>query len=210
MSWWDAAYRRGVVNWDPGDHDRHLPRVIREFGIAPGRVLDLGCGTGKSAVWLAEQGFDATGIDLAPSAIDQARSLAQLRGVAVRFMVGRFPEDFVQPQAGDRSLGMYDLVVDRASIQHMGHGHQLASIVEQVAALLRPGGIIYSLMIAGYGVPRGWGMGVWTESAIRRLFGEAFSPLHLEQTVFTPGEPGSVPAWLVIARVNDREDNRVT
>lgn len=160
-------------------------------------------------VWLAEQGFDATGIDLAPSAIDQARSLAQTRGVAAQFIVGRFPGDFVQSDTAERTLGLYDLVIDRASIQHMGNGHQLASIMEHVAALLRPGGIIYSLLIAGYGVPRGWGMAVWTESAIRRLFGGAFSLLHVEQTVFTPGEPGSVPAWLVVARVSDRNDNTI-
>ena len=212
MSWWDAAYRRGVVNWDPGEYDRHLPRVIREFGIVPGRALDLGCGTGKSAIWLAERGFDATGIDMSPSAIEQARRSARRRGVEARFIVGRFPDDFLPPSAGSgrlgvevspdapRTLGVYDLVVDRASVQHMDRGGEPGSILTDVAALLRPGGLIYSLIIAGFGVPRAWGMGEWTESAVRSLFAPPFSLLHIEETVFTPGEPGSLPAWLVVAQ----------
>ena len=215
MSWWDAAYRRGVVNWDPGEYDRHLPRVIREFEVKPGRVLDLGCGTGKSAIWLAERGFDATGIDLSPAAIEQARRSARRRGIDARFVVGRFPDDFLLPSAGaenldaetpqdaGRKLGVYDLVVDRASIQHMDRGSGPGSILEAVAALLRPGGLIYSLIIAGFGVPRGWGMGVWTESAIRSLFVPPFSILQVERTVLTPGERGSVPAWLVVAQRTD-------
>ncbi len=202
MSWWDAAYRSGVVNWDPGEYDRHLPRVIREFDIAPGRVLDLGCGTGKSAIWLAERGFDATGIDLSPAAIQQARRSAQRRGVDARFIAGRFPEEFTLPSseprnrdrrpgpAHERTLDVYDTVVDRASIQHMGRGGELKSIMTAVAALLRPGGLIYSLVIAGFGVPRGWGMGVWNESAIRSLFAAPFTPRHIERTVFTPGRGG--------------------
>lgn len=215
MSWWDAAYRRGVVNWDPGEYDRHLPRVMREFEVKPGRVLDLGCGTGKSAIWLAERGFDATGIDLSPAAIERARRSARGRGIGARFVVGRFPDDFLLPSAGSedldaetpqdagRRLGVYDLVVDRASIQHMDRGGGPGSILETVAVLLRPGGLIYSLIIAGFGVPRGWGMGVWTESAIRSLFAPPFSILRVERTVFTPGERGSVPAWLVVAQRTD-------
>ncbi|MCG8478473.1 MAG: class I SAM-dependent methyltransferase [Spirochaetales bacterium] len=215
MSWWDAAYRSGTVSWDPGEYDRHLPGVVQELGIVSGRALDIGCGTGKSALWLAERGFDVTGIDVSPAAIQQARRAARGRDVEVRFITGRFPDDFtIPPDASaarggrgvgasseiERTLHVYDFVVDRASLQHMGHGGEFESLMADVAALVRPGGFIYSLVIAGFGVPRGWGMGVWTESAIRRLFAAPFSVLRVERTVFTPGEAGSVPAWLVIAR----------
>ncbi len=54
----------------------------------PGRVLDVGCGTGENAIFLAQEGFSATGVDLVKDAIQSARAKASARGVRVDFRVG--------------------------------------------------------------------------------------------------------------------------
>lgn len=54
-------------------------------GLAPRKVLDLGCGQGRNAVWLAVQGHTVTGLDLSDVAIAQAREFARHIGVDVQF-----------------------------------------------------------------------------------------------------------------------------
>ncbi|ORV87532.1 SAM-dependent methyltransferase [Mycobacterium interjectum] len=60
-----------------------LARHASEFPAA-GRALDLACGQGAGAVWLARRGLDVRGFDVSPVAIDQAREVARLAGVAER------------------------------------------------------------------------------------------------------------------------------
>ncbi|MEO6702157.1 MAG: class I SAM-dependent methyltransferase [Jatrophihabitantaceae bacterium] len=50
--------------------------VAEVAGLAPGTVLEAGCGTGADAVWLAGQGWDVTAVDVSPTAVQQARALA--------------------------------------------------------------------------------------------------------------------------------------
>jgi cyclopropane fatty-acyl-phospholipid synthase-like methyltransferase len=60
-----------------------------------GRSLDLGCGTGTNTIYLAQKGWDATGVDFVPRAIDAAKKKAAAAGVSPRLMVGdvtRLPE----------------------------------------------------------------------------------------------------------------------
>jgi SAM-dependent methyltransferase len=54
-------------------------------GLTPGRALDLACGAGRNAVWLAEQGWTVTGVDFADVALANARDLAAERGVEVEW-----------------------------------------------------------------------------------------------------------------------------
>ena len=55
-------------------------------GLTPGRALDVACGEGRNAVWLAEQGWQATGVDFSDVALDKARGLAEARGVEVEWV----------------------------------------------------------------------------------------------------------------------------
>ena len=70
---WDERYEKGDTPWETGQPSSELQRVLAEAAIPPGRALELGCGTGASAVWLAQQGFDVTALDLSKLAIDRAR-----------------------------------------------------------------------------------------------------------------------------------------
>jgi SAM-dependent methyltransferase len=57
--------------------------VAEVQGLEPGKALDLACGAGRNAVWLAQQGWSVTGVDFADVALGRARALAAERGVAV-------------------------------------------------------------------------------------------------------------------------------
>jgi 2-polyprenyl-3-methyl-5-hydroxy-6-metoxy-1,4-benzoquinol methylase len=54
----------------------------------PGTALDLACGEGRNTVWLAERGFEATGIDWSEVGLDKAHRLAEARGVSPTFVEG--------------------------------------------------------------------------------------------------------------------------
>ena len=85
MSFFDTAYE-GSPPWDIG---RPQPAVVElaEAGEIVGSVLDVGCGTGEHALYLAECGHDVLGIDTAPRAVEIAEAKARDRGIAARFQV---------------------------------------------------------------------------------------------------------------------------
>lgn len=77
---WDErhAAREPIEDRDPD------PTLVEEVGrLAPGRALDLGCGDGRNAVWLARQGWAVTAVDFSAVALDRARGLAERAGVTV-------------------------------------------------------------------------------------------------------------------------------
>jgi SAM-dependent methyltransferase len=85
---WNAHYESGEPPWETGQPSSELARVIAEEKIQPCRVIELGCGSGINAVWLAQQGFEVTGVDFNELAIERARRRADEAGVVVRFVLG--------------------------------------------------------------------------------------------------------------------------
>ena len=83
---YDLYYRFTKPRWD----DEAIPPQLVELAaqVRSGRALDLGCGTGTQAIYLAEQGFDVVGIDGSPTAIRRARQKAVRAGVKPLFLVG--------------------------------------------------------------------------------------------------------------------------
>src|SRR6185312_2198551 len=83
---WNDRYRDGNLPWDTGRPSSELQRILSQSTIRPCRALELGCGTGTNSVWLAQQGFEVTGIDLAPLAVEKAEQRARAAGVEVQFV----------------------------------------------------------------------------------------------------------------------------
>jgi SAM-dependent methyltransferase len=84
-----AAYRVGFKPWDSGIPPPELVAVVEgERHIETGKALDLGCGTGTNCIYLAQHGWEATGVDFVPRAIKAARMKADSGGVSARFIVG--------------------------------------------------------------------------------------------------------------------------
>src|SRR5690606_19960357 len=105
MSDWDQRYQTGDTPWDVGKPCEELIRVLDEYAIAPGRALELGCGTGTDSVYLASRGFDVVGVDLSPTAISRAEQRKTEAGVMCRFVVA---DVFRLPDLGAPFPFIYD------------------------------------------------------------------------------------------------------
>ena len=65
---WNESYASGEpLPWDTGTPDPLLVEMIESRAIAPGRTLEVGCGTGTNAIFLAQHGFDVLGVDISAS-----------------------------------------------------------------------------------------------------------------------------------------------
>jgi SAM-dependent methyltransferase len=80
---WDSRYRAQAALWS-GEPNARLVEEIAD--LAPGRALDVGCGEGADAIWLAERGWHVTGADLSAVALERAQSAALHAGVAERII----------------------------------------------------------------------------------------------------------------------------
>lgn len=81
---WDERYRaRGDAMWSGRPNGR---LVVEVEGLAPGRALDVGCGEGADAIWLAQRGWDVTAVDVSVVAVGRARAAAEAAGVAVTWI----------------------------------------------------------------------------------------------------------------------------
>ena len=148
----DSVYQRlkaeGAYGWTPEqDHTQMVhPRILQaidQLSIPPGSpILDLGCGTGDIAIWLALQGYEAYGIDIAPSAIAWANEKAQAQGSQVQFTIGSvldlaaYQDDF------------FRLVVDGRCL-HCIIGPDRAATLASVYRVLQPGGGILVQCMCG-------------------------------------------------------------
>jgi cyclopropane fatty-acyl-phospholipid synthase-like methyltransferase len=81
-----TAYLLGFKPWDSGVSPPELVSFVESR--PPGKSLDLGCGTGTNTIYLAGKGWDATGVDFVPRAINTAKSKSARSGVSPRFVVG--------------------------------------------------------------------------------------------------------------------------
>ncbi len=80
---WDQLWQT-----EPGTHDEPDRYLVSELeNLVPGTALDLGCGPGANSHWLAQQGWQVTGVDWSEAAITQARKAASELGLAVTFEV---------------------------------------------------------------------------------------------------------------------------
>lgn len=185
---WNERYRDGNLPWDTGRPSSELQRVLERKSIGPCRALDIGCGTGTNSVWLAQQGFDVTGIDLAPLAIEQAERRARAAGVRANFLVA---DVFNLPELG----GPFAFFFDRGCY-HAVRRISLTLYAPAVSRQLAPGG--RGLILAGNArEPHEPGPPVVTEEQLREELGVAFQILDLHEFRFdeAPGVAEQFLGW---------------
>jgi SAM-dependent methyltransferase len=83
---WDARYSEGDGSMWSGRPNGRLVAEVSDLG--PGRALDVGCGEGADAIWLAMRGWAVTAIDVSDVAVRRAREAAELAGAEVEWVCG--------------------------------------------------------------------------------------------------------------------------
>ena len=141
---WDRRYAGKELLWT-AEPNRFLVNEVS--GLAPGRALDLACGEGRNAVWLAEQGWRVDGVDFSAVALAKAAQLADARGVAVEWtradLVGHEPE-----------RDAYDLVV---VLYLQLPDAERGPVLRRAAAAVAPGGLLLVVAHDGSNLEHGWG-----------------------------------------------------
>ena len=80
---WDSRYAGDELVWSAEPNRTFAAEVT---GLTPGRAIDLACGEGRNAIWLAAQGWDVTAVDFSQAGLDKARRLAAARAVHVTWV----------------------------------------------------------------------------------------------------------------------------
>jgi methyl halide transferase len=178
---WDNRYRTHDTPWDTGLPSSELLRVMAEDAIAPCPTLEIGCGTGTNAVWLAGSGFAVTALDVSPLAIEAAKKKAMEAGVAVQFQVA---DALSSPDI----VGPFSFFFDRG-VYHILRTVDLDAYLRLLKRSLQPGAM--GLIIAGNAKMGRTGPPVVTEEELRGELGRLFTIQRLREFYLDPvGETG--------------------
>lgn len=183
-----------TIPWNIETPPELLVSLITGGLIKPCRALDLGCGTGYYALYLASLGFDITGIDISKTAIQMARRKALEKGLAAYFITGDFLSDLPELKAP------FDFIYDWEVIHHIFPEYR-AKWISHVHTLIKPGGKYFSVCFhqndpafGGIGkyrkTPIGTELYFSDEKELRSLFETQFLILE-HQILEIPGKTGS-------------------
>lgn len=144
---WNARYAQKELVWSAEPNRLFAAEVA---ALSPGRALDLACGEGRNAVWLAEQGWRVTGVDFSDVALAKAAELAVSRGVEAEWVVA----DVLDYQPERRAFDLVALVYLQLPRE------ELLRAVRTAAGAVTPGGTLLVLghdttnLTRGYGGPQ--------------------------------------------------------
>jgi cyclopropane fatty-acyl-phospholipid synthase-like methyltransferase len=153
--------------WDEGPR-KAFTKLVESGRVKPGRLIELGSGAARNAIYLATHGFDVTGVDHDPALVSLARRKAMAARVAAKFVV----DDVTNLQ---KVTGPFDVLVDYSTLDDLTP-EERDRYVQNVLPLTQPGSqfVLYCLE---------WALSWWEKLTLRVLSHFGFGQLILE-----PGE----------------------
>jgi SAM-dependent methyltransferase len=185
----EASYREGDAPWDIGRPQAEIV-ALAEAGLITGSVLDIGCGTGENALYLAGRGHAVFGLDGSATGIERARRKAAERGLPVQFHVwdalelGRLRKSF-------------ETVID-VGLFHVFADGERRRYAQSLAEVTAPGSDVFILNWSTE-EPPGPGPRRIDESEIREAFRSIFAVMDVRPAGFE--RRGAPPAKALLARL---------
>ncbi len=135
---WQARFENKQTGWDRGGPSAQLLAWLGEGQLQPCRIAVPGCGNGREVVELAWRGFDVTGLDYTPAAVEGARANCEQAGVTARIeqadVLSYTP---AQP---------FDAVYEQTCLCAL-HPDNWLNYAQQLAHWIRPGGSLFALFM---------------------------------------------------------------
>jgi SAM-dependent methyltransferase len=187
---WNESYASGEpLPWDTGTPDPLLVEMIESRAITPGRALDIGCGTGTNAIFLAQHGFNVLGVDISEVAVNRARAKAQPR---CRFDVADF---LVAAPTG----GPFDFVFDRGCFHIFDDESERSRFAHNVSSALAERGLWLSLIGSTEGAPRDEGPPRRSARDVVNAIEPSLEIVQLRSAEFTVYDE-HLKSWLCLSR----------
>lgn len=136
IQYWSDAYKNGeyLEKWDYKHPAQELIGTLVSINLETGaKILDLGCGGGHDAIYMASQGYQVTAIDISKDAIAIARERAEAAKVSVNWLIG----DVLNIPLPEES---FELITDRACFHHIPDA-QRQRYADEIGRLLKPNGV---------------------------------------------------------------------
>ena len=183
-------YGGAPAPWDIG-RPQPVFVALADDGRITGRVLDAGCGSGEHVLMVAERGMDATGVDVASTAITIAQRKAEERGLSARFFVR---DALTLGELGEH----FDTVLD-SGLFHCFDDDDRMHYVKSLNAVVMPGGRLLLCCFSNE-EPGDWGPRRVHQEDLRASFAEGWKIESIEPAVFDINiETGTARAWLMTA-----------
>jgi SAM-dependent methyltransferase len=183
---WDDAYR-GQPPWEIGRPQRAFIGLEADGRVGT-TVLDVGCGTGENALYLAERGHEVWGIDISTVAIERAMVKSHARRLPVVFLAA----DALEPEAVGRT---FETLTDCGCFHTLSDDDR-PRYVASMWALTTPGSRIH-IMCFSEAEPPGWGPRRVTQAELRATFRVGWQAESIAAVQFeTRLGPDGARAWL--------------
>jgi SAM-dependent methyltransferase len=190
---WDSHYAAGETPWDRGEPSPALVELIDAGRLPRGRALDIGCGTGTDARYLASRGWEVLAEDVSGLAIERAAAAPKPRGGSIEWRRADFLAD-------DLPAGRFDVVFDRGCFHVFHEPSERSRFAERVARCLGPAGTWVSLLGSTEGGPREQGPPRRNARDVADAVEPFLEIVELRGIEFDLALPERVGAWLLVAR----------
>lgn len=167
---------KSEIPWDMEEPPTALVELVTSGTVQPCKTVDLGCGIGNYALYLASRGFDVTGIDISPTAISMAKENAQKRGLTCNFITADLLDN------PNNLKEQFDFSYDWELLHHIFPEHR-KSYSENVYHLLKPRARYLSVCFSEKD-PQFGGSGKFRETPIGTIL--YFSSEQELRDLFTP------------------------